>query len=120
MRFSYLFIISLLTACYSRLSIEGLDTEQWMLNEDCSTFRSEHVALVMESKEVLLEATQNEIESVLGPADEHELYERNQKFFHYRITPSDACEKHPSVQYLSIRFNALGRANEIMLNFRDQ
>ena len=109
-----------LTSCYKQLNIEGFDKEQWAKQEACSsTYRLDAVNLITENEEVLLQATQNEIESILGKAEEHELYQRNQKFFHYRLTPADSCGNYETIQYLSIRFNAIGRANLVQVMLRE-
>ncbi len=116
--FIILVLVSL-TSCYKRLNIEGFDKEQWAKQEACSTYRLDAVNLITENEEVLLQATQNEIESILGKAEEHELYQRNQKFFHYRLTPPDSCGSYETIQYLSVRFNAIGRANLIQVMLRE-
>lgn len=117
-----LFLISilLLSSCYDTLSIDGFDKKQWVSYEkNCSTYRLDNAQLIVDNQEVLLKGTQNEIESILGKAAEHELYERNQKFFHYRLTPPASCGKYETIKYLSVRFNAIGRANLVQIMLRE-
>lgn len=109
-----------LTSCYKTLSIDGFDKEQWLnYEDDCSTYRMDIANLIIDNQEVLLRGTQNEVESLLGKAGEHELYERNQKFFHYRLTPPAKCGAYETIQYLSVRFNAIGRANLVQVMLRE-
>lgn len=117
-----LFILSLLllSSCYKTLTIDGFDKERWInYKSDCSTYRIDIANLIIKNQDVLLKGTQNEVESLLGKAAEHELYERNQKFFHYRLTPPDACGEQETVKYLSVRFNAIGRVNLVQVMLRE-
>lgn len=115
-----LFLLLVLSSCYKTLSLEGFDKEKWNKGvTECNTYRLEIAPLLMEKQDVILEGTQNEVESLLGQASEHELYQRNQKFFHYRLTPNDDCGDFKNVEFLSIRFNAIGRANEVQVVVRD-
>ena len=115
-----IFIPLLLTSCYSTLTIDGFDKEEWANYEaNCSSYRIEASSLIIENQDILLGATQNEVESLLGKAKEHELYQRNQKFFHYRLTPPDSCGQQETIEFLSIRFNAIGRANLVQVMLRE-
>lgn len=109
-----------LTSCYKTLELEGFSKEKWKsFKTTCTEYRLDKVDLLMENQALLLSSTQNEIESLLGAADEHELYERNQKFFHYRLTPRDTCTNASArLKFLSVRFNAIGRANEFQVMTR--
>lgn len=110
----------LLSSCYNTLTIDGFEAEKWAnYASNCSSYRAEIIDLVIKNQAILLGGTQNEIESLLGKAEEHELYQRNQKFFHYRLTPPDTCGKQETVEYLSIRFNAIGRVNLVQVMLRE-
>lgn len=116
---SLLFLLTL-TSCYKTLSIDGYDKKLWVnAQKECSTYRLDIVDLIIENQNVILEGTQNEVESLLGKAKEHELYDRNQKFFHYRLTPPDTCGNYETINFLSIRFNAIGRANLVQVMMRE-
>lgn len=70
----------------------------------------------MENKSELLGNGQTQIKEWLGNPDQHQLYKRNQKFFIYYLEPGPSCKNNdPKNQYnrLEIRFNALGKVNEI-------
>ena len=113
-------LLTMLSACYQQITLDGFEKDQWKnYHLNCGTYRLDIANHIIDNQRVLLEGTQNEIESLLGPATEHELYERNQKFFHYRLTPSDSCGNHEAISYLSIRFNAIGRANLVQVMLRE-
>ncbi len=115
-----LIVLVSMTSCYETLSIDGFDKERWInYEENCSAYRLDNAQLVIDNQDLLLSGTQNEVESLLGKAAEHELYERNQKFFHYRLTPPDTCGKYETIKYLSVRFNAIGRANLVQVMLRE-
>ena len=113
--------LGVLSSCYKTLQLEGFDTQKWNLyRQECSDYRLKSVDLLIKNRELILESTQNEIESLLGAADGHELSARNQKFFHYRLTPDDSCAVQTStINFLSIRFNALGRASYLQVMVRE-
>ncbi len=117
----WLIIILLINnSCYKQLTLEGFDKEKWLTyDQNCSQYRLEIAQHIVDNQKILLEGTQNEIESLLGRAKEHELYSRNQKYFHYRLTPPDECGTQTTLTFLSIRFNALGRANLVQIMLRD-
>lgn len=120
MKYVLLFTALLFTSCYKQLSLDGFEKEQWTAYaKDCSTYRVDISDFLIENQDVLLEGTQNEIESLLGKAEENELYQRNQKFFHYRLTPPDSCGVYETHSFLSIRFNAIGRANLVQVMLRE-
>lgn len=110
----------LLTGCYKQLSMEGFEKEKWLdYTENCSSYRLDIADHIVKNQSILLEGTQNEVESLLGQADEHELYERNQKYFHYRLNPPDSCDNYEALSFLSIRFNAIGRTNLVQVMLRE-
>ena len=118
--FFILSIAFLSSSCYKTISVDGFDKDRWLQSRnECDPYREEISDLLIENQEILLESTQNEIESLLGQASEHELYQRNQKFFHYRLTPLDSCGSYETVKYLSVRFNAIGRANLVQVMLRE-
>ncbi len=113
-------LLVIFTSCYKQLEMEGFNKDKWINGQnDCDTYRLDISETIIENQDILLESTQNEIESLLGKPQEHELYDRNQKFFHYRLTPQERCGEYKTVKYLSIRFNAIGRANLIQVMLRE-
>ncbi|SNS76876.1 hypothetical protein SAMN05421640_1161 [Ekhidna lutea] len=115
-----IFLVLTMSSCYKTISIDGFDKEKWVNNlTACSSYRNDISTLLLDNEGVILKSTQNEVESLLGKASEHELYERNQKFFHYRLSPPDSCGQEETLKYLSIRFNAMGRANQVQVMLRE-
>lgn len=116
-----LLLLLVSTSCYKTVSIKGFDKDEWTAAEkNCNSYRLEKAALLIANEKTILGSSQNEIESLLGKAMEHELYNRNQKFFHYRLTPPDSCKQVANLSFLSIRFNALGNASEVQVTVREQ
>lgn len=111
--FPLLLTISL-SACYSIPEIEGFDKDVWQSEMSCDTNRLAMVQLLISQQEKLLGEGQAEIQQLLGAPDEHELYNRNQKFFYYNLTPPTGCENR-SFRRLSVKFDALDRVKEVMV-----
>lgn len=68
-------------------------------------------------KEKLLSLNELQITTLLGKPDQHELYERGQKFYYYFIDDAPSCApgKDSAAQKLVIRFNAMGLAKEVSI-----
>ncbi|HYC85160.1 MAG TPA: hypothetical protein VEB86_08050 [Chryseosolibacter sp.] len=65
-------------------------------------------------KDKLLALDEMKIVAVLGKPDHNELYKRNQKFYHYYLSPSADCAAADTGSLkLVIRFNAMGLAKEV-------
>ncbi len=90
--------------------IEGFDSDSWEKSlEECDNYRKENAfRLTSQNGDPLLTKNQNEIKSLLGNPSRHRLFNRNQKFFYYNLD----CNND---QVLSIRFDALGRVKEVMV-----
>lgn len=106
-------IIVFLSGCYSIPNIDGFDRAAWNAN-DCQNPRINQQSVIMEQQEKLLAEGQAEIKTLFGQPDEHELYNRNQKFFYYDLAP-DSCESLYQMKRLSIRFDALDRVKEVLV-----
>lgn len=117
----FLICACVLSSCYKTLKLEGFDTNSWKAaSKECSAYRLTSVDLIMSNQDLILESTQNEVESLLGSPDEHELYARNQKFFHYRLSKADSCDRsNESLRFLSVRFNAIGLASDVQVMVRE-
>jgi len=117
-----LLVFTVLSSCYKKLELEGFNKDDWKsFRTICTEYRLKKADLLIENQDLLLESTQNEVESLLGAADEHELYKRNEKFFHYRLSPRDTCKNaNDTIKFLSVRFNAIGRASDVQVMLREQ
>ncbi|MEQ8582939.1 MAG: hypothetical protein RIC30_11625 [Marinoscillum sp.] len=109
-----LLLVFLLSACYSIPKIEGFDKVAWGSELSCNANRLSDAQLLVSQQDKLLGEGQAEIKLLLGAPDEHELYNRNQKFFYYNLTPSSGCEN-GTFRRLSVKFDALDRVKEVMI-----
>ncbi len=117
-RFSALLSLLLLMACSkSTPQLENIDTESWKNDRNaCAGKRQEMLDALKVQQDKLLALKETQIVALLGRPDNNELYERNQKFYYYYITPAPACENPASASLqLEIRFNALGYSKEIYI-----
>lgn len=108
-----------LGACSNNKLLTGFDSEKWGSDpHGCLGLRKELADGLMKRKDELLGLNANEIKSLLGKPDRIELYKRSQKFLVYYIEPDETCAEHKKkdiVENITIRFDALGRAREIVL-----
>jgi outer membrane protein assembly factor BamE (lipoprotein component of BamABCDE complex) len=105
-------------SCSHTVSLD-IDLEKWSNDyEGCHGYRLQVYEQVVDQKENLLGLSTQEIIKTLGNPNINELYQRNQKFFVYRISPADVCQipKDNNSIFLIFRFNAMGLASEIYLN----
>ena len=70
-----------LISCYPKIQVEGFDQSDWKNPLTCDHNRMELAQLLIENQDEILGKGQAEIKSLLGQPEEHELYNRNQKFF---------------------------------------
>ncbi|MEQ8337198.1 MAG: hypothetical protein RIA62_07620 [Cyclobacteriaceae bacterium] len=112
MRVTLLIPLAICFSCYNAPQIAGFDEQAWQQSISCDQDRLNQAAILLKNEERLLASNQNEIQELLGSPNEHELYSRNQKFFYYDLRPK--CDTIPG-QRLSIRFDALGRVNDIQI-----
>ena len=74
------------------------------------------IETIRKEKEKLLALDEVQVIKVLGKPDRNELFKRNQKFYHYYLEPSEGCLNAVDTPLrLSIRFNAMGLAKEIVI-----
>lgn len=105
----------LITACTKKADVGDFDSAKWIGDQNgCLNQRSEMVQDLIKVKPNLLALYHKSIIEVLGKPDAEELYERSQTYYWYYIDPSPKCDQ-PSEnpRKLSIRFTAMGIANEI-------
>ncbi len=114
--YSILFIL-FITACSKPLpSLDGIDLKTWKEDKNgCLNNRSQFIAQLEKQKEKLKSLDQTEIIQLLGRPDRNELYKRNQKFFYYFLEPGVLCGIDKEPRRLSIRFNAVELAKEVVI-----
>ncbi len=109
---SFIFLCFVM-ACSELPELNNVDLEKWKSDKNgCKNYRITVIDELLDQKEKLKGLAQNEVISLLGQADEHELYQRSQKFFIYYLEPSNKCGENQNEYYkaLFIRFNALDQA----------
>jgi outer membrane protein assembly factor BamE (lipoprotein component of BamABCDE complex) len=117
-KFCALLSLLLLMACSkSTPQLENIDTVSWKNDRNaCMGKRGKMLDALKAQQDKLLALKETQIVALLGRPDNNELYERNQKFYYYYITPAPACENSDTVSLqLEIRFNALGYSKEIYI-----
>jgi hypothetical protein len=112
------FILFLLSSCGKDLpSLQGIDTEKWKEDKNaCAGLRSAMQESLKSELPKLKGLSEANIITLLGKPDHNELYKRNQKFFHYFLTPGPGCNSPDSVSHtLVVRFNAMGYAQLVFI-----
>ena len=111
------FLFFMLMACGKPLpAFDNLDLEKWRNDKNgCQGERALNLTSLESQKDKLRGLSQDDIVKLLGRPDQNELYKRNQKFFHYLLTPGKECGKDSSSLKLSLRFNAMGFAKEVIV-----
>lgn len=113
----FLFTILLFSQCQQAVDLENFDEDTFQADpQGCKGERIKMRDQVLRLPQQLEDFTQQEIQATLGKADRQELSNRSQKYLIYFIEPAPACsenatEKAPLTMY--VRFNSVGRANEI-------
>jgi predicted nucleic acid-binding Zn ribbon protein len=99
------------------ITMDGFDIDKWSKDKNgCENIRSTMISLLEEQKEHLLAHTEMEIVTYLGNPDVNEISKRNQKFYYYYLQPASGCAQALETPLrLSIRFNAMGLAKEVII-----
>jgi len=108
----------LLFSCGKPLpELQNIDTVRWKEDRNgCTGSRQGMVEAIREQRNELLALKEMQIVQLLGRPDGNELYERNQKFYYYNLSPGKNCGfKDSTALQLEIRFNAMGIAKEVQV-----
>ena len=111
-----LFVLFSLFGCTKSADLGDFDIEKWKSDANgCNGTRAEMIDELLKVKPNLLGLYQKKIIKALGQPESEELYERSQTYYFYFIDPSDKCNEEAieEPRKLSIRFTALGIANEV-------
>lgn len=105
-------------ACSDSKTFVNFDQQRWQQDKmACQGIRLELAADFENIRRQLLGSSQDEIIEVLGRPDQQLLYERTQKFYLYFIEKGPQCNgdsENSKAKTVSVRFNALGLASEIV------
>jgi hypothetical protein len=106
-----------LGACDKPLpQLTGIDLAIWKTDKNgCNGKRADVLKSLQEQKNKLQGLSEMQILELLGRPDQNELYKRNQKFYYYWLEPGKACGQNAESRKLSVRFNAMGLAKEIVV-----
>jgi hypothetical protein len=108
-----LVVFLIIIACTETPNLDNIDLKKWKADKNaCLEYRIEVVDELLSQKDKLKGLSQNQMISLLGTADKHQLYERSQKFFIYYLNPNENCDQYTEgyVKALYIRFNSLDQA----------
>lgn len=106
----------LLCACGKPIpELKNINLEEWKKDRGaCTGARTQMLDAIKDQKNSLLKLDELDIVKLLGKPDENELLKRNQKIYHFFLTPSANCPNHQNEPVrLVIRFNAMGLAKEV-------
>lgn len=117
-----LFVAIASVSCSEKDLLPGFNSEAWKNDENgCLGERTSLVDDIINRKSELTSLGQEDIVSVLGKPDRHELYSRNKKAFVYFVLAGPGCQDTAQESaYLTIRFDGLGRAKTIIYHQTNQ
>ena len=120
LRILLLFIVLLLATigCNQSASVGNFDAESWKSDQNgCKEDRLKLYQSLLNNQDDLLGLNNRQIVKLLGMPERNELYQRNQKFFIYDLSPSSVCQTDydGARLFLFIRFNAVGLSQEIFV-----
>lgn len=113
-----LLLFVLVLSCTKPLpTLEGIDLDKWRNDKNgCAGNRQIMGETLSSQSDKLKGLSEMDIVELLGKPDANELYKRNQKFYHYYVTPGPDCPEHKDLpDKLIIRFNAMGYAQLVTL-----
>jgi len=113
----YVLFILIISGCSNNTSV-SFDNESWKLDSyGCHEKRVKLYKVIIECQDEILGLTNKEIIKILGKPERNELYQRNQKFFIYHISPASRCNitNDEEILFLFIRFNAVGLSQEVFV-----
>jgi hypothetical protein len=119
--FSWLsLVVILFVGCGKSVpELQGFDRDTFKNDRNgCKGNRVASEQILKREKENLLALTEMQIVKTLGRPDQNEIYKRNQKFFTYFLEPSPNCtgDSAKASKKLTVRFNAMGLAKEIVID----
>ena len=118
-RHSLLLLVLLVISCSKPPpTLQNFDTEKWKADKNgCSGERKLLLAALDAQRNDLLGFEELQLVELLGRPDQNELSKRNQKFYFYFIDPAPVCDEKggKKPKKLTIRFNAMGLAKEVLI-----
>ena len=98
-------------------NLDKIDSFEWASDKNgCLGLRLKSLKELEATKDQLKGLTQEQTINFLGKPDKKEIFKRRQQLFTYYISGSESCQdKKTSPVYLQIRFNALGKSDEVIV-----
>jgi len=123
MKFSKQACLIILVAFFSmncsteKEGIQGFDQHSWMQDHNgCQGKRIGQLALVKASKNELKGFSAESIDRLFGKPDTRDLDKRHKLYYTYNIAGASECAMDSSQRiYLQIRFNAMNKADELII-----
>ena len=114
MKRNFLIILIPLTFyCTSLPELIDFEADLWKSDKGgCNGSRIEQINSLIDQKDKMMGLDQPQVVKLIGNPDEHELSNRLQKFFIYYI---ECNNSQSNITKLSVRFDALGKVNEVIL-----
>ena len=99
--------------------LTGIDWNVWKQDRNgCQRQRLAFLDPITTQKDKLRARSEMDIVDLMGRPDQTELYKRNQKFYTYYVVDGPGCASVDSTgKKLVIRFNAMGLAKEISVEY---
>lgn len=122
MRIILILSLLFLIACQEAPKLDNFDNARWIKDRlACNDNRKDLIPSLEKQIEKLKGLGQNQILSILGKPDFHELHERNQRFYIYFFEKGEQCNTKMTTvdikakKTLKLRFSALDRVTEVTL-----
>lgn len=113
------FTLLTLYSCKPAPTIKGFDSEQWKNDPNgCKNERAKLFPVLEKNRNKLIKVEAAQVLKFLGRPDKNELSRRNQRFHIYFVEPGGQCKgrKDNYGKILRIRFDALNRVSEVIVN----
>ncbi|MEJ0055417.1 MAG: hypothetical protein WDN75_07035 [Bacteroidota bacterium] len=123
LKLSTLLVVLSLFSCGKDIpTLENIDIRKWKEDKNaCLGNRLAMEASLQTEISKLKGLSEMNIIELLGRPDENELYERNQKFYTYFISPGPACSAADTTLHrLVLRFNAMGYAQLVSIQVGEE
>ncbi|MDH5398213.1 MAG: hypothetical protein OEX02_08710 [Cyclobacteriaceae bacterium] len=116
---AFVLLLLSINSCTVPVSIPGFDSDEWKRDKHgCLSLRPKQRPVLETNKSQLKQLTSEQIIQLLGKPERQELYSRSQTFYFYAISPDEKCNDRDKTTdnnaYLQVRFNALGKSDEII------
>lgn len=95
---------------------ENFDNQAWKSDKNgCKGLRKTLVQEVLKRKKEIYGFTELEVIKNFGKPDINDLLRRQQKIYHYHLNHSEACSNDSAILTLKMKFNAIDKVNEIIV-----